>query len=132
MLSIAPVVTHRWLVLATALAIAGCSSPKPHGVYSSHTERLTFNDDGTAIFEGSGGPVSATWRMVDDDRFLLTVTGFGSISTFGCKAKDGIKLRMPPPDARVVRFQAGTYDASPVTTGTSLGLGLGEREDCIP
>ncbi|MEJ7925777.1 hypothetical protein WG908_03290 [Sphingobium sp. AN641] len=121
----------RWFILAVLLTSA-CGSPKPSGLYSTATERFTFSDDGTAIFEGHKGAVPATWRMLDDDRFLITVTGFGSVSTFACKTRDGINIRLPPPGDRVVHFQQGEYGTSQVTSGSSLGLMFGERKDCKP
>lgn len=118
----------RLITAAIVLALAACSGDaSPVGVWSNPKEVITFSDDGVVVIESATRPVQGTWRMLDDNRFILTVSGFGSVSLYGCKAKSLLRLRLP--NGETADYQKGRPNGVTMSTERVWDQ---ERTDCEP
>jgi hypothetical protein len=119
--------------------LAGCSKKDSDvlGVWSTGSEKITFLDDGTVLVEGNQNPIQLTWRRLDDNRLMLTGTGFGQVTLLGCVASGMIKLRVRDPmrgTEGIATYYRTRSDGTLVMTRTSVSgpFGGGSALDCTP
>jgi hypothetical protein len=111
------------------LAVAGCSSSKPAGIWSDEVIQLTFEKDGTGLLKTEGKVAPLRWHMLEKGRFVATSSGLGGISITGCTAKDLVKVKV---NGGIENLHRGGQNGTMTVTTSPLDNFIGERTDCNP
>ena len=123
---------RRQIPFLCIILLAACSSQPPLvGKWKSGSETLHLLEDGTVLLETPRGAGSGVWRSVEGNRFMVTITGMGSLTMTGCHALGVVKMRMP--NGQIATWQRLGEDGSLGPTNVSVTSGSSSRSsDCVP
>lgn len=117
--------------LCVIFLVACSSQPALVGKWKSGDQTLHLLKDGTVLLESPQGAGSGVWRIVEDNRFMVTVTGMGSLTMTGCHSLGVVKMRMP--NGQIATWQRLREDGSLGPTNVSVTTGSSSRtSDCSP
>jgi hypothetical protein len=81
--------------LGLAIVLCACTSKNDLlGVWSNGQEKITFLEDKVALIEGQQ-TIQLTWRQIENNRFIMTGSGFGQVTITGCMDPGLLKLKVP-------------------------------------